>query len=201
VTYVSPKRAAQKADTRRDVVEAARRLFASRGFPATTVADIAAEAGVSTQTVYGAFGGKAGLIGELVDQIDRDSDVPALAERLRGSEDPDEVLELAVRIPRSVIETSGDLIRALASAASTDEAAASALAEGRRRHDGGLRGSAEQLARLGALREDVDLVEAGAAFAALTGDQSFAVLTERHGWDLDTCERWMRETLRTLYLR
>jgi AcrR family transcriptional regulator len=201
VTYDSPKRRAQKADTRRRVTEAARRLFASRGFPGTTIADVAEEAGVSTQTVYGAFGGKHGLMVALADLIDRDSDLPRLVGRLLASDDPDEVLELAVRIPRSVVESSGDLIRALAGAAPTDEAAAAALAEGRRRHDTGLRRAAEQLAEMGALREGVDRAQAAAAFAALTSDGTFAVLTERHGWDLDSCEGWMRETLRTLYLR
>ena len=42
----------------------------------------------------------------LVDLIDRDSDVPALVGRLIASSDPEEILELAVRIPRSVVESS-----------------------------------------------------------------------------------------------
>ena len=131
----------------------------------------------------------------LVDLIDQDSDVPALIGRLMASEDPREVLELAVRIPRSVVDSSGDLIVALAGAAPTDEAAAAALAEGRRRHDTGMARSIERLAELGALRDGTDTAEAAAAAAALTSDETFALLTERHGWDLDACERWMRETL------
>jgi len=201
MTYDSPLRRRQAAETRGNVVDAARRLFAAKGFPATTIADVAHEAGVSPQTVYGTFGGKPGLVVALVDLIDQDSDVPALAGRLMQSNDPREVLELTVRIPRSVVESSGDLIVALAGAAPTDEAAAAALAEGRRRHDTGLARSIERLAGLGALRDDVDTAEAAAAAAALTSDQTFALLTERHGWDLDACEAWMRETIASLYLR
>jgi len=201
MTYDSPLRRRQAAETRGKVIDAARHLFATKGFPATTIADVAREAGVSPQTVYGTFGGKPGLVVALVDLIDQDSDVPALAGRLMTSEDPNEVLELAVRIPRSVVESSGDLLVALAGAAPTDEAAAAALAEGRRRHDGGLGQAAKRLADMGALREGVDPGEAAAAFAALTSDETFGVLQTRHGWGLDTCEHWMRETLRTLYLR
>ncbi len=201
MTYDSPLRRRQAAETRAKVVEAARRLFADRGFAATTIADVAREAGVSQQTIYGSFGGKQGLVVALVDLIDRDSDVPALVGRLLASDEPDEILELAVRIPRSVVESSGDLVVALAGAAPTDEAAAAAIAEGRKRHDAGLAHAASRLHEMGALREGVDPDEAAAAFATLTSDSTFARLTERHGWDLDTCERWMRETLRTLYLR
>ena len=93
------------------------------------------------------------------------------------------------------------MVVALAGAAATDEAAAAAIAEGRKRHDTGLAHAASRLHEMGALRDGIDPEEAAAAFATLTSDSTFAVLTERHGWDLDTCERWMRETLRTLYLR
>jgi len=201
VTYDSPLRREQAAETRHRVVVAARALFAERGSQATTIADIAGEAGVSPQTVYGTFGGKPGLVAALVDLIDRDSDVPALAERLLQSSDPREVLELAVRIPRSVVESSGDLIIALVGAAPTDEAAAAALAEGRKRHDAGLRRAVERLAELGALRDGVDIAEAAAVFATLTSDETFRLLGARHGWDLDACEKWMRETLASLYMR
>ena len=201
MTYDSPLRRRQAAETRARVVEAARHLFAARGFAATTIADVAREAGVSQQTIYGSFGGKQGLVLALVDLIDRDSDVPALVGKLLASDDPDEILELAVRIPRSVVESSGDLVRALAGAAPTDEAAAAAIAEGRKRHDAGLAHAASRLHEMGALREGTDPDEAAAAFATLTSDTTFAQLRDRHGWDLDTSERWMRQTLSTLYLR
>lgn len=44
--------------TRRVVVEAATALFVERGYAATTMADIAAAAGVAVQTLYLAFDGK-----------------------------------------------------------------------------------------------------------------------------------------------
>lgn len=49
--YRSALRARQAQETRRRVVEAAARLFATRGYAATTLAGIAREAGVSTETV------------------------------------------------------------------------------------------------------------------------------------------------------
>ena len=52
----------QRQATRRRVVEAARDLFLSRGYVATTMADIAREAGVALQSVYTAGQSKADLL-------------------------------------------------------------------------------------------------------------------------------------------
>ena len=49
----------QKVATRAALVEAARSVFARRGFQAATVEEIAAEAGFSTGAVYDLSGGRA----------------------------------------------------------------------------------------------------------------------------------------------
>src|ERR1700686_4183148 len=52
----------ERSETRRRVVDAARELFLSRGYVATTMADIAREAGVALQSVYTAGQSKADLL-------------------------------------------------------------------------------------------------------------------------------------------
>src|ERR1700712_3713090 len=66
--YNSTRRAAQAQENRASVLAAARELFLSGGFAATTVAVIAAQAGVSVETVYKSFGGKPGLVRALCDE-------------------------------------------------------------------------------------------------------------------------------------
>jgi AcrR family transcriptional regulator len=81
-TYRSAVRAEAAARTRRSVVEAAARLFAGRGYAATSLADIAAEAGVARPTVFAAFGSKPGLLREVLDQALAGDDEPVpVAER------------------------------------------------------------------------------------------------------------------------
>jgi AcrR family transcriptional regulator len=53
--YDSLRRLDQAQRTRADIAEAARRLFVSQGWAATTVRDVAREAGVSVPTVYAAY--------------------------------------------------------------------------------------------------------------------------------------------------
>lgn len=60
--YDASGRRAAAAERRRRIVAAARRRFLAEGYHATTIAQIAADAGVSTETIYKAFGGRAGLV-------------------------------------------------------------------------------------------------------------------------------------------
>lgn len=56
-----------------DILGAATRLFTVKGYDGTSVDDIAAEAGVSKQTVYSHFGSKENLFGVAVAEKVRDS--------------------------------------------------------------------------------------------------------------------------------
>jgi len=60
--YDATNRRAAALRTRGAVLDAAQRLFVRDGFQATTIPAVAVEAGVSQETVYKAFGGKAGLV-------------------------------------------------------------------------------------------------------------------------------------------
>jgi AcrR family transcriptional regulator len=53
---------AHKEETRRKLLASARRLFAERGFQATSAADIAADAGVTERTLFRYFSSKAALV-------------------------------------------------------------------------------------------------------------------------------------------
>ena len=54
--------ASRRSATRRDILDAAQRLFEGQGYAATTMAAIADEAGVALKTVYVAFETKAGVL-------------------------------------------------------------------------------------------------------------------------------------------
>ncbi len=56
------------AQRREQLLEVGRKLFADKGFEATTVEEIAAKAGVSKPVVYEHFGGKEGLYAVVVDR-------------------------------------------------------------------------------------------------------------------------------------
>jgi AcrR family transcriptional regulator len=60
--YDATARRAGAVRRREGILEHARRLFLANGYASTTVAAIAAASGVSSETVYKAFGGKPGIV-------------------------------------------------------------------------------------------------------------------------------------------
>ncbi len=78
--YHSPRRAAQALETRRAILDAARTLFVTKGYAATTVADIAAQADVSVDTLYSSVGRKPALLRELVETSISGGDQPQPAQ-------------------------------------------------------------------------------------------------------------------------
>src|SRR5215467_6301005 len=61
-SYSSARRAQQAEQTRTDVLLAAIRLFGQKGWAGTTLAAIAAEAGVAVETIYTGFSSKKALL-------------------------------------------------------------------------------------------------------------------------------------------
>jgi AcrR family transcriptional regulator len=73
----------KKQRTREHIVEAAMRLFAERGYHATTIADIAAAADVAPRTFFAYFPSKEAVVFHNVDR-DLDSLASALRDRVPG---------------------------------------------------------------------------------------------------------------------
>ena len=80
--YRSPLRARRAAETRVALLDAASLLFTTSGWTGTGMRDVAAEAGVATETVYAHFPSKRDLLQGVVDIAVVGDDHPiALAER------------------------------------------------------------------------------------------------------------------------
>lgn len=60
--YDSTRRREQAAETRRLIIQAAHDLFVRKGYGRTTIADVAAAAGVAVETVYAAYRNKPTLL-------------------------------------------------------------------------------------------------------------------------------------------
>jgi AcrR family transcriptional regulator len=195
------RRVVQAEETRRLIVDAARRLFAQRGYGATAVADIAAEAGVAVPTVYQSVGPKPTLLRLLLDHIDEEADIGGLAKELRTSPDPRRVLALQVRMTRQIAERCGDIIGALESAAGVEPELAQTLTAGLGRHRAGAGSTVARLEALGALRPELGRDRATAALATLTMPRVWASLVDSFGWSYDEAQTWVEDLLRGRLLR
>ena len=195
------RRERQAQQTRDEILGAARRLFAERGYGRTTIRHVAEAAGVSSQTVYDSVGSKRLLVAALNDLIDTEAGIAAIAIAVAQSSDPGEIVEASSRITRSILEHCGDIVRALVTGAADEPDLAVALAEGHQRHLAGAHQLAGLLARLAALDPDLTTEEAADALAAITDVEFALMLRDKHGWTLDKIEVWMRTASRRLVLR
>jgi TetR/AcrR family transcriptional regulator, regulator of cefoperazone and chloramphenicol sensitivity len=187
--------------TRSVILEVARRRFAEQGFAATSVRPIAEEAGVSVQTLYTAFGSKQGLLLALVDTIREQTDAPGTWERIQRSDDPLEVVGLAARIRRLILERCGDIVITFREGAAGDPDVAGAYAEGRRRSREGITHVCSRLQALGALRPGLTRERAVDQVAALFAAEVYEELTgEPSHWSPDEYEGWLNERLREVLL-
>jgi AcrR family transcriptional regulator len=183
--------------TRDEILRAARRLFAERGYARTSVRDIAKAAGVSAQTVYDSVGSKQELVARLNDLIDAEAGIGAIVRADLQSDDPETVAAVSARVTRSILEHCGDIIHALVTGAAAEPELAAVLAEGQRRHVAGATTVVGRLRELGA-ETPADAIETLAAVS----DVRFALmLQESYGWSLDQLERWMTDAGATLLLR
>jgi AcrR family transcriptional regulator len=66
--YHSPLRQEQALATRSRILDAALALFGRHGYGATSIAAVAREAGVVSETIYATFGSKRGIIDALVER-------------------------------------------------------------------------------------------------------------------------------------
>lgn len=194
------RRDVQARQTRKEIVQAARRLFATRGYRATSMADIAREAGVAVQTIYSSVGPKHSFLRELNQLIDETAGVAEMSAALAETRDPQEMLRLAVRLSRQIVEQSGDMVSAVHAGASTVPEMADILAEGRRRHREGMRGLAGELAAACALREGVSIERAAQILAVLCSNEVYFQLTRDFGMPFAEAEAWVFATISPLVL-
>ena len=181
------------------VIEAARELFLERGYGATTIEAISAEADVPAPTVYRLFSSKHGILKALLDVlITGDDEAVPMAERPHVRAllaDPDPKVQLAgfVTIAADVNSRVAPVYRILVSAAGSDPDAAALLDELTHQRQEGQRLLARSLVRAGALRPGLRERDAGDVIHALMSPEMYRLLVVDRRWKLDRYERWLTD--------
>jgi len=187
--YHSPLRARQAAQTREAIIGAAIKLFAERGWAATTLPMIASEAGTAVDTIYSTFGSKSELLIAAVDvAIVGDDEAAPMVDRpdfaLLGKGPRSERLRAGVRFTLGVYERSVPILKALQEAAASDTAARARLTQ----YDDDRRNVTA--AGLALILGDTPPDETVDAMWALVSPEIFTYLTEGRSWPISRAETW-----------
>ncbi len=158
--------------------------------------DIATEAGVAYQTVYGIFGSKARLAQRLIEiGFPHVADALKLFDQLDPSDDPEAGLRTSARVSRLIYEQCADLLRFL-----RESGDPGLLAHYRNREEQRLSGMAryrvaERLEKSGRLRARISPREALAIIWALCGPDQYTQLVFDRGWAPSRYEEWLGDAL------
>jgi AcrR family transcriptional regulator len=201
--YHSPLRADQAEQTRRRILESARRLFVEGGYAGTTVAAIAVDAGVSPETIYLTLGGKRGLLEGVMDITgphDSAADDDTWWQMVDHTPDAGERLDRMVEYSCRILARTRP-IHAIIRGAADKEPFAAEL--GRRLLEERLANQTERIRHyLGdALRPELSAAEAGQRYCALAGPELYHLLIAEFGWTADQHGRWLTQLLRAELLR
>ncbi len=199
-SYHSPRRQQQAAATRQTILRAAERLFARRGYPATTVEQIAAEAGVSLKTVYVAFATKSGLLRALWDLLLKGGqEDAAVAERpwyreVVDEPDPERQLRRNAGNARAVKQRIAGVLKVLRSAAPVDPDAEALWRLIQSDFYDNQRVITESLHAKKALRPGLDVARATDILWTLNHPDVWLLLVDERGWTPGQWEQWFADT-------
>jgi len=184
--YDSTGRQAQARRNRQAILDAAQRQFLEGGYVATTIAAVAAEAGVSVETVYKAFGGKPGLVRAIYDRgLVGPEPVPAYrrADEMREREtDPRAIMRNWGTIASEVSSGVSPIERLVRAAAASDHDMAALLQAHNDLRERRARHHARFLKERGYLREGVSVAQATDILWTCTSDELYDLLVTQRGW-------------------
>jgi AcrR family transcriptional regulator len=201
--YDSSVREARAQETRLRILESARRLVLDGGYRAMTIASLAAEAGVSPQTVYNSVGGKAEVVKAVYDVMLAGDDEPQpMSERpeflaVQVAETVQGWAAAYAALSRSIQDRVGPLLSALLEHGPggdpvLEELVTSINRERRRGNESSLRGltSLGLVPKRAAERKHiVDVVW------LVTGPEVYDHLVGRAGWSGRSYEAWLAAQL------
>ncbi len=184
------------------IIDAAHARFVRDGYGATSIDQIARDAGTSAQTVYAAFGNKAGILRRVVDvAIAGDHDEVALIDRpeqqaVFTAPDVAARLQLAVDAAVTTHARSAHLIALTQSLAGGDPAVRE-LADDLERQ---VRTDTERFlgAAAGHLRDDLPMSRLVDITLLISGPSSWHHLVNEAGWTPDEWRTWALEAMQHL---
>ena len=198
--YNSSRRQDQARATRRKIVEAAARLFVRNGYVATSVDEIAAEAGVSRATVFG-VGGKSELLKLAYDfAVGGDDEPIRLVERpgareVRAAPNARSYLTGYAAVMTDIYPRLAGIHEVVRGAAQADPDVATLWKNINRARRGGADTIVADIRKREPLRQGLRPDAAGDVVWLLNDPGNYHMLVHGRGWTKDQFETWLGESL------
>jgi AcrR family transcriptional regulator len=205
-SYRSAFRVARAADTRTTLLAAAARLFAERGYVATSIDEIARAAGVSRATVFTSVGGKPMLLKAAYDAaLVGDEEAVPLVERersrkIRGEPDAGRYLERYAQLASEVQGRIAIISEVVRGAAGADPGARALYDKMQAERLIGARHIVGDVEAKGGLRRGLRTATAVDIVWTLIEPGLYVRLVHQRGWSAARYASWLGETLQAQLL-
>jgi AcrR family transcriptional regulator len=200
--YDSSRRQAQAGETRRHILEAARKLFMERGYAGATAEAIAAEAGVAAQTIYAIFKNKKRMLVSLMNVspttgVEDPTPMPERAnvQAVAQERDRHRQLEMFARVVAANLDQAAVVSEIMSDAAKTEPDFNRILQKLNKQRLEHMTLAVEQFAANGPFREQMDEVHARDTVWTLTSPEVFILLTQGRGWSKEKYAEWLTDML------
>jgi AcrR family transcriptional regulator len=200
--YDSSRRQAQAQETRRHILEAARKLFMERGYAGATAEAIAAEAGVSAQTIYAIFKNKKKILISLmnVSPTTGVEDHTPMVERANVqavSQEPDQrrQLQMFAEVVANNLDQVSVISEIMTDAARVEPDLDRILQKLNKQRLEHMSFAVQQIAANGPFRENADGDYARETVWSLTSPEVFLLLTRDRGWSKERYAAWLADML------
>lgn len=200
-TYNSARRQAQAQQTRRQIREAALKLFNERGYNGATIDAIAHEAGVAIETVYATFGNKRSLLAHLLNVAvgGDEQPIPILKrpepQAVLQMRDPYLQVQGFARGIADILERVAPVFEIMRQAAKTEPEISEMLQQVLQDRLKNITAFAAQVAANGKLREEMDEKRAGETVWSIASPEVFQLLTRDLGWSKEQYSQWLADIL------
>jgi AcrR family transcriptional regulator len=193
--YKSEGRTVAAEHTRARILEAGKLLFSRKGIDATTIAQIAARAGVSEPTVYATVKSKAGLLDALMRDAIFGPGFKQAQQKLEGVKDPVRRVAMSAHVARAIYEgESAELSMLMKSSAFSPELRKTQQSFETLRREM----QRERIDALFAAKRARRGLTKGAAAALLwmfTSRDLYHKLVHESGWTPEAYQAWLEQTL------
>ncbi len=201
------KQAQKSQETRLRIIGAATRLFVEHGYGATSLQDVASEAGVAVQTIYFVFGNKRTLLKELVDvTIAGDGEPVATMDRpwfreALAADTAESLLRHVVKGTRGMLERVAPITRVLETATAMDPEVAELWPQAEDPRYTVCAAVAKALVAKPDARDAVTAAHAADVLFGILSPELYLLFVRERGWSSRRWEKWALEALRAQLTR
>jgi AcrR family transcriptional regulator len=199
-SYDSSRRQEHARRSRARILDAAERRFLQDGYGPTTIAEIAADAGVSADTIYKSFHSKAGVVRAIrARALEGEGAVPAEqrsdALHQQHESDPRKIIEAWGAFVSEITPRTAPILLLIRAAATTDPEAAALLNEMDADRLRRMTLNARRLHDAGHLRAGITVARAADVLWTYSAPELYELLVVRRSWSPQRYGRFVADAM------